>query len=266
MNKAREELCNMRQMEHESISVYMYRWGRALYRSSGIRPSEERHPHIIKDSISWLKKNIRNKIANRWAEMWHPPNTVERALELASDVEKQLQVADSFKLDFPTHPSRELNEMSTEETSGDEQEVNEITRNKKWVSNSSNYNQKRSNFNNNRNSNYRHQQQWPQENKQTKQWMQKLRDSKITLTQESNHRLRYGWMVKALACQVEGPGFKSHYGKSFGKVLEKKKKKKKKKKKPAILCLHDGSPDDGSAPQLVKRPGCVLSCLYDWCT
>ena len=31
MNKAREELQNMRQMEHESVSVYMYRWGRALY-------------------------------------------------------------------------------------------------------------------------------------------------------------------------------------------------------------------------------------------
>ena len=31
MNEAREELRNMRQMEHESISVYMYRWGRALY-------------------------------------------------------------------------------------------------------------------------------------------------------------------------------------------------------------------------------------------
>ena len=36
MNEAREELQNMRQMEHESVSVYMYRWGRALYRSSGI--------------------------------------------------------------------------------------------------------------------------------------------------------------------------------------------------------------------------------------
>ena len=84
---------------------------------------------------------------------------VERAFELAIDVEKQLQVADSFKLDFPTYPSRKLNEMSTEEMSGDEQEVNEIVRNKKWVGNSSNYNQKCSNSNNNHNSNYRHQQQ-----------------------------------------------------------------------------------------------------------
>ena len=187
MNEAREELCNMRQMEHEAVSVYMYRWGRALYRSSGIRPSEERHPHVIKDFISSLKKNIRNKIANRWAEMRHPPTTVERAFELACDMEKQLQVTDSFKLDFPTYPSRELNEISAEETSGDEQEINEISRNKKWVSNSSSYSQKCQNFNNNRNSNYRHQQQWPQEGKQSKQWMQKPKDSKITLTQESDH-------------------------------------------------------------------------------
>ena len=159
MNEAREELCNMRQMEHESVSVYMYRWGHALYRSSGFRPNEERHPHIIKDFISSLKKNIRNKIANRWAEMRHPPNTVERAFKLASDVEKQLQVADSFKLDFSTYPSRELNEMSAGDSSGVEHEVSEIARNKKWISIPGSYNRNQSNTHNNGcNSNYRFQQ------------------------------------------------------------------------------------------------------------
>ena len=112
---------------------------------------------------------------------------MERAFKLACDVEKQLQVTDSFKLDFPTYPSRELNEISAEETSGDDQEINEISRNKKWVSNSNSYSQKCQNINNNCNSNYRHQQQQPQEGKQTKQWMQKPKDSKITLTQESDH-------------------------------------------------------------------------------
>ena len=90
--------------------------------------------------------------------MQHPPNTVERAFELASDMEKQLQVTNSFKLDFPTYPSRELNKISAEEMSGDEQEINEISRNKKWVSNSSSYNQKHTNFNNNHHSSYRQQQ------------------------------------------------------------------------------------------------------------
>ena len=185
MNEAREELRNMRQMEHESVSVYRYRWGRALYRSSGIRPEDERHPHVIKDFISSLKKNIRNKIANRWAEMRHPPSTVERAFELACDVEKQLQVADSFKLEFPTYNSREVNEISAEESSGDEQELNEISK-RKWVSKSNSQGQRRQNFNNNYNS-YRSQQHRPQENRQQRQWTQKPKDSKITLSQESNH-------------------------------------------------------------------------------
>ena len=136
----------------------MYRWGQALYRSSGIRPSEERHPHMIKGlHLIIMKKNIRNKITNRSAEMRHPPTTVERAFELANDVEKQLQVVDSFKQDFPTYPFRELNEMSAEETSEDEQEVNEIAKGKRWGNNSGNYNQKCSNFNNN--CSYKQQQQ-----------------------------------------------------------------------------------------------------------
>ena len=119
--------------------------------------------------------------------MRHPPSTVERAFKLASDVEKQLQVADSFKLEFPSYPSSELNEMSSEETSGDEQELNEMSRGKKWVSNTNNYNHKRSSFSNNHSNSYKHQQHQPQENRQAKQWTQRPKDSKITLTQESDH-------------------------------------------------------------------------------
>ena len=48
-------------------------------------------------------------------------------------MEKQLQVADSFKLDFPAYNSRDVNEMVAEESSGDEQEINEISK-RKWVS------------------------------------------------------------------------------------------------------------------------------------
>ena len=44
MNEAREELRNMRQIENKSIAVYTYRWGWALFRSSGIHPEDERHP------------------------------------------------------------------------------------------------------------------------------------------------------------------------------------------------------------------------------
>ena len=100
-------------------------------------------------------------------------------------MEKQLQVADSFKLDFPVYNSRDVNEIIAEESSGDEQEINEISK-RKWVSNSNPHGPRRQNFNN-KHSNYRHQQQRPQENRQHKQWTQKPKDSKITLSQESDH-------------------------------------------------------------------------------
>ena len=109
------------------MSVYVYKWGRALYRSSGICPENERHPHIIKDFISLLKKNIRNKIGNKWAEMRQTPSTVNKAFKLASNIEKQLQVADSFKLEFSSYPTIEVSEISTEESSGDELKVNEVS-------------------------------------------------------------------------------------------------------------------------------------------
>ena len=56
MNEAREELRNMKQMKNESIAVYTYKWGRALKRSSGIHPEDERHPHVIKDFITSLEE------------------------------------------------------------------------------------------------------------------------------------------------------------------------------------------------------------------
>ena len=186
MNEVREELRNMKQLEHESIYVYTYRWGRTLYRSSGICPENERHPHVIKDFISSLKKNIRNKITNKWAEIRQLQSTVQKAFKLVSDVEKQLQVADSFKLEFSSFPPIEVNEISVEESLGDELEVNEMSRGKRW-GNNNNYNQKHSNFSNADSFANRPQHNKPQDSRQGKQWGQKSKDSKIALTQESAH-------------------------------------------------------------------------------
>ena len=115
------------------------------------------------------------------------PSTVQKAFKLVSDVEKQLQVADSFKLEFSSFPPVKVNEISVEESSGDELEVNEMSRGKKWGNNNNNYNQKHSNFTNGHSFGNRPQHDKPQGSRQGKQWGQKSKDSKITLTQESAH-------------------------------------------------------------------------------
>ena len=94
--------------------------------------------------------------------MQQPPSTVKKAFKLACDIEKQLQVADSFKLEFPSYPTSKLNELSTEESSGDEAELNEISRGKRW-GNNNNHNQKHSSFSNNCNYSNRPQQNKPQD-------------------------------------------------------------------------------------------------------
>ena len=61
--------------------------------------------------------------------MRNPPRNVQEAFNLADRIESQIQVADSSKLElsndfFPV----EINKVSTEETSGDGSEVNEVSR------------------------------------------------------------------------------------------------------------------------------------------
>ena len=74
--------------------------------------------------------------------------------------------------------------MNTEEASGDEFEVSEMSRGKKW-GDSSNY--KCSNYKSNCNFNSSSQLTKPQKNRSGRTWGHKGKYSKITLTQESAH-------------------------------------------------------------------------------
>ena len=127
MNEAREELLHMRQKPEEQMRVYVYRYGRMHQRSSGIRAADETHQHILQDFIKSLKPKIKNKFANKFSERRFQPRTLEQAFSLALDLEKKIQIADSFRDDimdsrtpaainevqsFPLDESRSINEIS----------------------------------------------------------------------------------------------------------------------------------------------------------
>ena len=128
MNEAWEELLHMRQKPEEQMRVYIYRYGRMHQRSSGIRAAEETHQHIIQDFVKSLKPKIKNKFANKFAEGRFQPRTLDHAFSLALDLEKKIQIADSFRDDimdsrtpatvnevqsFPLVESRSINEVSS---------------------------------------------------------------------------------------------------------------------------------------------------------
>ena len=127
MNKAREELLHMCQKPEEQMRVYVYRYGCMHQRSSDIRSADEKHQHVIQDFIKSLKPKIKNKFANKFAEHRFQPRTLEQAFLLALDLEKKIQIADSFRDDimdsrtpatvnevqsFPLEESRGINEIS----------------------------------------------------------------------------------------------------------------------------------------------------------
>ena len=118
----------MHQKPEEQMHVYVYRYGRMHQRSSGIRAAEETHQHIIQDFIKSLKPKIKNKFANKFAECRFQPRTLDQAFSLALDLEKKIQIANSFRDDimdsrtpttvnevqsFPLDESRSVNEVSS---------------------------------------------------------------------------------------------------------------------------------------------------------
>ena len=127
MNEAWEELLHMHQKSEEQMRVYVYRYGHMHQRSLGIRAADETHQHIIQDFIKSLKPKIKNKFANKFAECRFQPRMLEQAFSLALDLEKKIQIADSFRDDimdsrapatvnevqsFPLEESRSINEIS----------------------------------------------------------------------------------------------------------------------------------------------------------
>ena len=100
MNEAREELLHMRQKPEEQMRVYVYRYGRMHQRLSGIRAAEEMHQHVIQDFIKSLKPKIKNKFANKFAEGRFQPKTLDHAFSLALELEKKIQIANSFRDDI----------------------------------------------------------------------------------------------------------------------------------------------------------------------
>ena len=146
MNEAREELLHMRQKPEEQMCVYVYRYGHMHQRSSGIRAAEETHQHVIQDFIKSLKPKIKNKFANKFAEGRFQPRTLDHAFSLALDLEKKIQIADSFRDDImDSRTPATVNEVQSHPLD-ESRAVNEISSNSSYRNNNSN-NHGKSNYN-----------------------------------------------------------------------------------------------------------------------
>ena len=134
MNEAWEELLHMCQKPEEQMHVYVYRYGCMHQRSSGIRAAEETHQHVIQDFI----KSLKPKIKNKFAEGRFQPRTLDHAFSLALDLEKKIQIANSFRDDIMDSRSpatvNEIQSFPLDESHA----INEISSNSSYRNNNSN--------------------------------------------------------------------------------------------------------------------------------
>ena len=118
--------------------------GACTQRSSGIRAAEETHQHVIQDFIKSLKPKIKNKFANKFAEGRFQPRTLDHAFSLALDLEKKIQIANSFRDDIMDSRTpatvNEVQSYALDKTRA----INEISSNSSYRTNNSkgNYNGK----------------------------------------------------------------------------------------------------------------------------
>ena len=142
MNEAREELLHMCQKPEEQMRVYIYRYGRMYQRLSGIRAAEETHQHVIQDFIKSLKPKIKNKFANKFAEGRFQLRTLDHAFSLALDLEKKIQIADSFRDDImDSRTPAMVNEVQSYPLD-EGRAINEISSNSSYRTSNSNNNSK----------------------------------------------------------------------------------------------------------------------------
>ena len=138
MNEAWEELLHMHQKPEEQMRVYVYRYGHMHQRSSGIRAADETHQHVIQDFIKSLKPKIKNKFANKFAEGRFQPRSLEQAFSFALDLEKKIQIADSFRDDIMDSRSpatvNEVQSFPLDESHA----INKISSNSSYRNNNSN--------------------------------------------------------------------------------------------------------------------------------
>ena len=146
MNEAQEELLHMCQKPEEQMHVYVYRYGRMHQRLSGIRATVETHQHVIQDFIKSLKPKIKNKFANNFAEGRFQPRTLDHAFSLALNLEKKIQIANSFRDDIINSRTpamvNEVQSYPLDKTHA----INKISSNSSYRNNNSNNNSK-SNYN-----------------------------------------------------------------------------------------------------------------------
>ena len=140
MNRAREELKDLKQLPGQPISSYMYKYGRIHFLAMGNQAHNERYPTAIMEFIESFNPKLMRALAKKHADPRTRPQTLQQAFDLAEEASRRILETESFKRSSTVQFSGSVNNIYQHES-----EVNEVSRgrynnNYKGGYNKNNYN------------------------------------------------------------------------------------------------------------------------------
>ena len=122
MNRAREELKDLKQLPGQPISSYMYKYGRIHFLTTGNQAHNERYPTAIMEFIEPLNPKLMRALAKKHAALRTRPQTLQQAFNMAEEASRRILETESFKTSSTVRFAGSVNNIYHCES-----EVNEVS-------------------------------------------------------------------------------------------------------------------------------------------
>ena len=123
MNRAREELKDLKQLPGQPISSYMYKYGRIHFLATGNQACNERYLTAIMEFIESLNPKLMRALAKKHADPRTRPQMLQQAFNMAEEASRRILETESFKRSSTVRFSGSVNNIYQHES-----EVNEVSR------------------------------------------------------------------------------------------------------------------------------------------
>ena len=122
MNRAREELKDLKQLPGQLISSYMYKYGRIHFLATGNQTCNERYPTAIMEFIESLNPKIMRALAKKHADPQTRPQMLQQAFNMAEEASRRILETESFERSSTVQFSGSVNNIYKHDS-----EINEVS-------------------------------------------------------------------------------------------------------------------------------------------
>ena len=97
MNRAREELKDLKQSPGQPISSYMYKYGRIHFLATGNQAHNERYLRAIMEFIESLNPKLMRALAKKHVDPRTRPQMLQQAFNMAEEASRRILETESFR-------------------------------------------------------------------------------------------------------------------------------------------------------------------------